>query len=158
MCRRLSDTFVIDADSRCVGVAYDITVKNNDRYSAPIDFLDHRSKSCRLVRRYYYNIEFIVGKIPYVLNLLFIAVICRPYFNRRFLMEHNLPLDFIVHLHAPVVLATLRDSDPVGLFLGAATYGQQDDNRNDICGSSVHCFHRVFFKVVRIFHLSSSQS
>ena len=104
---------VIGTDACRVAVAVDVAVEYYDGDSGVVHILYHGSQSLRFVGRYYYDVESVVLEIPYVVDLLLTAVVCGADFHFSVVMIHYFALYLFVHLHAPVVLAALRHSDPV---------------------------------------------
>ncbi len=115
--RRLSYPYIVDALIGGVAVAVYITVKYNDGYSRIIHLLDDRRYGIGLIGSGDDDVETVISKIAYVGNLLFIAVIGRAYFNRSLGMKHNLALNLLVHLGAPVIIAALRNTYAIFGFL-----------------------------------------
>ena len=116
MGRRATYAIVVDALIGRICVAVDIAVKNYDRGARLIDLADNGGDGVGLVGCGDDDVETVVFEISYIRYLLFIAVVGRTYFDRCLGMKHNLAVNLIVHLRAPVVVAALRDADAIMLF------------------------------------------
>ena len=107
VCGGFAYLLVVDSYPGGVGVADDVAVENHHGNSAAVDFFNHRGECGGFVWRNNNNVEAVVGEIADVGYLLFVAVVGGPDFNGGVFVKHYLALDFVVHLHAPVVLAAL---------------------------------------------------
>ena len=123
-----SQSHVVHADAGGVGVAVDVAVEDNDGRASLVDFLDDGREGSGLVGR---NDEYVAGLLHEATDigyLLLAAVVGGADFHGGIVVEEYLAVDFIVHLHALVVLAALGNADPV-FFLFFATCQQGGEGK-----------------------------
>ena len=126
--RRPPKSVIINDYAGGVAVAVDVAVKGYHRHAALVGLAYRRRQCLGLVGGDNEDIKVVVDKILDVSNLFFVAVVCRTYLHHGVLVQHDLAIDFFVHLLAPVVLAALRHTYFIYLLLGTSHRCRKNGN------------------------------
>ena len=126
--RRPPKSVIINDYAGGVTVAVDVAVKGYHRHAALVGLAYRRRQCLGLVGGDNEDVEVVVDKILDVSNLFLVAVVGRTYLHHGVLVQHDLAIDFFVHLLAPVVLAALRHTYFIYLLLGTSHRCRKNGN------------------------------